>query len=108
MISIAHFDSSESDFSERAELALSTLAARPGYVRGSLARSTDEREDGVQHWVIVTEWESVGSYRRALSSFDVKLHAAPLLGEAIDLPSGFESLVSIRDGVTETYRTDRV
>ena len=102
MISIAHFDSAEPDFAERAELALSTLAARPGYLRGSLARSTDD-----DHWVLVTEWENVGAYRRALGAFEVKLHAAPLLGEAIDVPSAFEPVLSIRDGVAETFRTDR-
>ena len=39
---------------------------------------------------------SVGAYRRALSSYDVKLQAIPLLSQAFDEPSAFEVL---RDGV---------
>ena len=51
-------------------------------MRGTLGRSTDDADD----WVLVTEWENVGSYRRALGNYEVKLHATPLLGEALDLP----------------------
>jgi hypothetical protein len=104
MISIAHFDSAEPDFAERAQRALEALAARPGYVRGNFAHSMDE----ASHWVIVTEWENVGAYRRALGAYEVKLNAAPLLGEAIDMPSGFEPVITIRDGMKETHQTDRV
>ena len=32
----------------------------------------------------------MGAYRRALSSFDVKMHAIPLLSSAIDEPSAYE------------------
>ena len=40
--------------------------------------------------MLVTTWENVGAYRRALSSYDVKLHAVPLLSRAIDEPSAYE------------------
>jgi hypothetical protein len=39
---------------------------------------------------VVSRWEGVGAYRRALSNFDVKLHAIPFLSTAIDEPSAFE------------------
>ena len=41
--------------------------------------------------MLVTTWEHVGAYRRALSSYDVKLHAVPLLSRAIDEPSAYEA-----------------
>lgn len=94
MISVTHFVAAESDFADRARTALEVLAARPGYVRGTLARSTDD----VDAWLLVTEWENVGSYRRALGSYEVKLQATPLLGEALDLPSGFETLLDVAPG----------
>jgi hypothetical protein len=77
-----------------ATAALRVLAARPGYVRGSAGRATDDPSV----WVLVTEWLNVGSYRRALGNFDVKVHAQPLLSRAIDEVSAFEVLVEAAPG----------
>ena len=74
------------DLLPRARPALEALARCAGYVRGSIGRSTDDP----QAWVLVTEWVNVGSYRRALGKYDVKLHAVPTLGRAIDEPSAYE------------------
>lgn len=79
---------------ERAHAALGALAARPGYLRGRLARALDEPAN----WTIVTEWESVGAYRRALSAYEVKVHATPLLAEALDEPSAYEVLADAAPG----------
>jgi quinol monooxygenase YgiN len=72
----------------RAELAAAhaVLAERPGYVDGRVGRNLDEPE----LWVLTTRWENVGAYRRALSSYDVKMHAVPLLSRAVDEPSAYE------------------
>ncbi len=78
-------------FVPQLELALTTLAARPGYVEGRAGRSTDDP----MAWILVTEWASVGDYRRALGSYDVKLHATPLLAQALDRPSAFEELLTV-------------
>jgi quinol monooxygenase YgiN len=104
VIALTHFHDAAPDFAERAQQALTALAARPGYLRGTLGRSTDD----ASAWVLLTEWENVGSYRRALSSYDVKMHATPLLATAIDLPSGFEELVEVTpDGASVARRSDR-
>jgi quinol monooxygenase YgiN len=68
------------------QAAREALAARPGYVAGRVGRNTDDPE----LWVLTTEWESVGTYRRALSAYDVKLTAVPVLSRAVDEPSAFE------------------
>jgi quinol monooxygenase YgiN len=81
-------------FTERAHAALAALAGRPGYQRGQLTRSLDEPD----HWCLVTEWESVGTYRRALGAFDVKVYATPLLAESLDEPSAYEPLASAEPG----------
>jgi quinol monooxygenase YgiN len=107
VISVVHFAASASDpseFFERAHAALAALAARPGYLRGSLGRSTDAATD----WVLITEWENVGSYRRALGNYEVKVHASTLLADAVDLPSSFEPLLEIApDGATIERGSDR-
>jgi len=81
-------DADGAAFRERAEAAVSALAVRPGYRSARLARAADDPT----RWVLVTEWEGVGAWRRALSSYDVKINATPLLALAEDEPSAFEVL----------------
>lgn len=81
-------------FAERAQAALAALAARPGYLRGELTRALDDP----RHWCLLTEWESVGTYRRALGDFAVKVEATPLLAESLDEPSAYESLAAAEPG----------
>ena len=40
----------------------------------------------------MTEWATVGDYRRGLSSYDVKLAATPLLMRALPEPGAYEVL----------------
>jgi quinol monooxygenase YgiN len=73
-------------FREGLEAAHALLAAQPGYADGRVGRAVDD--PGL--WVLSTRWDSVGAYRRALSSYDVKLGAVPLLSRALDEPSAYE------------------
>lgn len=84
--------------------ALAALAARPGYRGGSLARALDEPS----HWVLATEWESVGSYRRALGDFAVKVALTPLQADALNEPSAYEVLATTDPaGKVVTNASDR-
>ena len=58
------------------QAALDALAERPGHVGGTIGRNVDDPE----LWVLSTRWDNVGSYRRALSAYDVKLRAVRDLG----------------------------
>ena len=68
------------------ETALAVLAEQKGYLDGRIGRNVDDPE----LWVLQTRWEGPGAYRRALSSYDVKLRAWALLGQAIEEPSAYE------------------
>lgn len=104
MIAITHFSDATEGFVSRAEAALAALADRPGYLRGTVGRSTDDPSA----WVLITEWRNVGSYRRALGGYDVKVHATPLLAAALDLPGAFEELLEVAPGgATVTGSSDR-
>ena len=70
------------------ESALAVLSEQVGYAEGQLGRNVDDPT----LWTMVTRWKDVGSYRRALSRYDVKMGAVQLLGRAIDEPSAYESL----------------
>ena len=70
------------------EGALAVLAQQTGYADGQLGRNVDDPT----LWTMVTRWRDVGSYRRALSTYDVKVGAVQLLSRAIEEPSAYESL----------------
>ena len=81
-------------FRQQGHAALAALARTSGYLSGRLTRALEDPSG----WILVTEWESVGAYRRALGSFDVKVHATPLLARSLDEPSAFETLASAGPG----------
>jgi len=91
----------DTDFRARAGAALVALGARPGYLRGRLGRAYDDPSE----WTLITEWASVGAYRRALSAYEVKVHATPLLAQARIEPSAFEVLGEAAPG-GEVVTTD--
>jgi heme-degrading monooxygenase HmoA len=93
----------EEGFAERGEAALHVLAQRPGFVRGRLGRATDD----TSRWVLVTEWADIGSWRRALSAYEVKLQATPLLAEAVDEVSGYEVVSAVDGGPPPVTPTGR-
>lgn len=66
--------------------ALAILAAKPGHVGGEVGRNVDDPT----LWVLTTRWENVGSYRRALGSYEAKMHIQPLMVHAVDEPSAYE------------------
>ena len=73
-------------FRDDLSAALSALAERPGFIDGEIGRNLDDPA----LWVLVSRWADVGSYRRALSAYDVKLAAVPVLARALDEPSAYE------------------
>jgi hypothetical protein len=73
-------------FRDDLERTRETLAVQRGYVAGRIGRNVDDPE----LWLLTTEWEGPGAYRRALSSYDVKLAAVPTLSRAFDEPSAYE------------------
>ncbi|SRR6266542_1952398 len=75
-------------FEGRLTTAVEVLARQRGFVRARAGRNADDPE----LLALTMEWENIGSYRRALSPYDVKLAAVPLLSEAIDEPTAYELL----------------
>jgi len=75
-------------FARDLQAALELLAACPGHLTAQIGRNVDDPA----LWVLTTTWENVGAYRRALSSYDVRVGAWPVLARAIEEPSAFELL----------------
>lgn len=89
MIAIARFKlplSQADEFRAELEAVKAVLAEDAGFISGTIGQNLDEPT----LWVLTTEWENVGSYRRALSSTRAKLEAIPVLARAIDEPGAYE------------------
>jgi quinol monooxygenase YgiN len=90
-------------FFEQGRAALAALAARPGFVRGSLGRATDDDTA----WALISEWESVGAYRRGIGGYEIKM-MTPFFAQVIDEPSAFETLATVSGGgAVEVRSSDR-
>jgi len=81
---------SDAELDEPLRGLVTLLADCPGCSSAEIGRNLDE--PGL--WLLLTRWEDVGSYRRALSSYDVKLAMQPLMTTIVDEPSAYEQ----RDG----------
>ena len=64
---------------------LAVLAEQKGYLRGWITRAVDDPD----LLVVAHEWADAGSYRRALSAFEVKLRW-PFFLTAVDEATAFE------------------
>ena len=78
-------DAEQAGFGERLRAAVEVLAKQPGFVSARTGRNVDDPE----LLALTLEFENIGSYRRALSPYDVKLTAVPLLSQAIDEPTAY-------------------
>ena len=61
---------------------VAALSSRPGFLDAELGRSADD----ATLWALVTRWDGVGAYRRALSAAQVKITGAPVWVHAVDEP----------------------
>jgi hypothetical protein len=72
--------------------SVAVLAAKEGFRSADVCRAVDDPE----LVVLRVDWDTVGSYRRALSAYDVKVAVVPVISQAIDEPTAFEAL-HVRD-----------
>lgn len=89
MHAIARFSvplGSAAHFQTEIGAALESFSKCQGFVDGHYGQNLDDPT----LWSLVTYWENVGSYRRALGNNDVKMNAIPTLARAIDEPGAYE------------------
>ena len=61
---------------------IAALSARPCFRDAELGRSADDPT----LWALVSRWDGVGAYRRAISAAEVKITGAPVWVHAVDEP----------------------
>lgn len=72
-------------FAREAEATVALLRTKPGLRSGDLVQNLDE--PGL--WALVTTWEHVGAYRRALGGNESKMVLVPFLSRSVDEPSAY-------------------
>jgi len=89
MLAIARFEvplGNAAHFQTQLSAALESFSKCAGFVDGEFGQNLDDPS----LWSLMTRWENVGSYRRALSTNDVKMNVIPTLAQAIDEPGAYE------------------
>lgn len=74
------------EFAANSRKAIAVLASCSGFIEAFVGQSTDEPD----LLTITSRWQHVGAYRRALSTFEVKVSVIPFLSLAIDESSAYE------------------
>jgi quinol monooxygenase YgiN len=72
---------------------IAALSTRPGFRDAEFGRAADD--PGL--WALVTRWDGVGAYRRALSAAEVKITGAPVWVHAVDEPGVYLPHESVVD-----------
>jgi len=90
----------EAAVSAAAREALVAMSLRPGYLSGELGKAADD--PGL--WLLHSRWTGVGAYRRGLSSYDVKLALAPLMGYVVQEPSAYEVVATVHADPAPDHR----
>jgi quinol monooxygenase YgiN len=91
-------EASAGEFRSQVAVAVEALSCRPGHVSSRLARALDD----LSVWVLVSEWESVGAYRRALGNAEVRMASMALMGSVRDEPTSYEVLWDAETGPRES------
>ncbi|MFI6679556.1 antibiotic biosynthesis monooxygenase family protein [Kribbella sp. NPDC050470] len=91
MIRFRVAEGEQAEFAVRLEAAVDVLRKQKGFVAAQTGRNVDDPE----LIALNLEWDSIGNYRRALSPYEVKVTAVPLLSQAIDEPTAYEDLAEL-------------
>lgn len=76
----------ESAFGGALAGVVEALSQAPGFLWSETGRNLDDPS----LWALVTRWADVGSYRRALSSYEAKVAFAALQWRVLEEPSAYE------------------
>ena len=84
MFAISRFEADE-DFADLAKPVVEFWEKCTGCQWVQVVQNLDEP----RLWAIVSQWDSVGAYRRSFSGYEAKMTLTPVLSRAIDEPSAY-------------------
>lgn len=96
-----HQPANTDEFLEQIQVMTEQLSKEPGFIRLSVTRSVDEPNN----WKIVQEWKQIGDARRAVNSSKNRMIVWPVLSQAQNEVSFYETLVDYKDGKSSTFES---
>ena len=96
-----HQPANSDEFLQQVQTMTEQLSKEPGFIRLSVTRSVDEPNN----WKIVQEWEQIGDARRAVNSSKNRMIVWPVLSQAQNEVTFYETLVDYKDGKIFTFES---
>ena len=96
-----HKPANSDEFLQQVQTMTEQLSKEPGFIRLSVTRSVDEPNN----WKIVQEWEQIGDARRAVNSSKNRMIVWPVLSQAQNEVTFYETLVDYKDGKSFTFES---
>ena len=96
-----HQSANSDEFLQQVQTMTEQLSKEPGFIRLSVTRSVDEPNN----WKIVQEWEQIGDARRAVNSSKNRMIVWPVLSQAQNEVTFYETLVDYKDGKSFTFES---
>jgi heme-degrading monooxygenase HmoA len=96
-----HQPANSDEFLQQVQTMTEQLSKEPGFIRLSVTRSVDEPNN----WKIVQEWEQIGDARRAVNSSKNRMIVWPVLSQAQNEVTFYETLIDYKDGKSFTFES---
>lgn len=96
-----HQPANSDEFLQQVQTMTEQLSKEPGFIRLSVTRSVDEPNN----WKIVQEWEQIGDARRAINSSKNRMIVWPVLSQAQNEVTFYETLVDYKNGKSFTFES---
>jgi heme-degrading monooxygenase HmoA len=96
-----HQPANSDEFLQQVQTMTEQLSKEPGFIRLSVTRSVDEPNN----WKVVQEWEQIGDARRAVNSSKNRMIVWPVLSQAQNEVTFYETLVDYKDGKSFTFES---
>ena len=98
MLVVLRFLAGVDDETDLREL-LAVMQCQVGFESGTLGRSPDEPDS----YCMTMTFADVGSFRRSLSRFEVKMAFGPVQSKMLDEPSAYEVLYEVTGGNSQSF-----
>ncbi len=100
MYVVNRFQSPGADFAQQAQPVVDYWRSCNGCLAAELVRNVDDPE----LWAIVSQWEQVRDYRKAMSGYEATMLLTPVMLQCIDEPSAYLPAAELGNNIPRSGR----